>query len=172
LHRHFLCRLWRRQPFWLIGPRSNIAALDRSVSVVGMTETLLVALVDDDASVRKAVGRLLTVAGLRVESFASGEDFLSSLSVRVPDCLILDLHMPGLTGLDVVKQIVRTQLMLPIVIITAFDEAESKAQCLAAGACDYLQKPLDDQILLAAVAAAVRGGTVRNCSDANESTRG
>jgi CheY-like chemotaxis protein len=115
----------------------------------------MVAVVDDDASVRKAMGRLLTVAGLRVEAFASGEDFLASLSVRVPDCLILDLHMPGLTGVDVLRQIVRTQLRLPIVIITAFDESESKAQCLAAGACAYLQKPLDDRVLLDAVYTAV-----------------
>jgi CheY-like chemotaxis protein len=69
--------------------------------------------------------------------------------------------MPGLTGLEVLKQIVCKQLMLPIVVITAFDEAESKAQCLAAGASAYLQKPLDDQILLAAVTAAVCGGAVR-----------
>jgi FixJ family two-component response regulator len=121
-----------------------------------MAETLLVAVVDDDASVRKAIRRLLVATELQVETFASGEEFLRSLCAHTPDCLILDLHMPGLTGLDVLRQITRIGLHLPVVVITAYDETESRSQCLSAGAAAYLHKPLDDLVLLDAVAAAVR----------------
>ena len=134
-----------------------------------MAETLLVAVVDDDASVRKAIRRLLVASDLQVETFASGEEFLRSLCAHTPDCLILDLHMPGLSGLDVQKQLTRIGLRLPVVVITAYDETESRAQCLSAGAAAYLHKPLDDQVLLDAVAAAVRRTPEReNRGDASE----
>jgi FixJ family two-component response regulator len=120
-----------------------------------MTETLLVAVVDDDASVRTAIRRLLIASNLHVETFASGEEFLRSLCAHTPDCLILDLHMPGLTGLDIQRQITRLGVHLPVVVITAYDDSESHAQCLAAGAAAYLHKPLDDRVLLDAVTAAV-----------------
>jgi FixJ family two-component response regulator len=132
-----------------------------------MAKSLLVAVVDDDASVRKAIRRLLIAANLQVEVFASGEDFLRSLSAHSPDCLVLDLHMPGMSGLDVQKQIARFGSHLPVVVITAYDEAESRAQCLAAGAAAYLPKPLDGQLLLDAVAAAVRHPSL---SDNNHNT--
>jgi FixJ family two-component response regulator len=122
---------------------------------LGMGGPLLVAVVDDDASVRKAIRRLLVASKLCVETFASGEEFLKSLASHSPDCLILDLHMPGLSGLDIQRHIARTSVNLPIVIITAHDESEARAKCLSAGAAAYLQKPIDDQVLLAAVAAAV-----------------
>src|SRR5262245_45854568 len=132
----------------------------------------LVAVVDDDASVRKAIRRLLIASKLSVEVFSSGEEFLASLSSKLPDCLVLDLHMPGLTGLDVQRQILRAGLNLPVVIITAFDEEETQAQCLSAGAAAYLQKPLDDQILLDAVAEAVRRYSGRKkLNDADESDK-
>jgi FixJ family two-component response regulator len=121
-----------------------------------MGGSLLVAVVDDDASVRKAIRRLLVASKLRVETFASGEEFLKSLASHSPDCLVLDLHMPGLSGLDVQRRIAHTGVNLPIVVITAHDEGEARTKCLSAGAAAYLQKPIDDQVLLDAVAAAVR----------------
>ena len=121
-----------------------------------MTRSLLVAVVDDEASVRKAIHRLLVASSVRVEVFSSGEEFLASLADHAPDCVILDLHMPGITGLDVQKQLIRAGMRLPIVVVTAYDEPETREQCLAAGAAAYLQKPLDDQVLLNAVAVAVR----------------
>jgi FixJ family two-component response regulator len=128
----------------------------------------VVAVVDDDASVRKAIRRLLIASDCSVETFASGEEFLASLSKHSPDCLILDLHMPGLTGLDVQRQISHAGLNLPIVVITAFDEEESRAQCLSAGATAYLQKPLDARVLLNAIESAVRRCSSReDRSDAN-----
>lgn len=81
------------------------------------------------------------------------------LPARRPDCLVLDLHMPGLSGLEVQRELARRGETVPIVVITAFDEHESRAQCLAAGAAAYLLKPFDDQALLDAIGRAVRGSS-------------
>src|SRR5262245_33282955 len=121
-----------------------------------MSRSFLVALIDDEASVRKAIGRLLTAAGLTVEAFGSGQEFLDSLARRQPDCVVLDLHMPGLTGLAVQQELARAGVEAPVVIITAFDEPESRVQCLAAGAAAYLLKPLDEGTLLDAIGSCAR----------------
>jgi FixJ family two-component response regulator len=120
-----------------------------------MSRALRVAVVDDEASVRKALGRLLAASKLAVETFASGQEFLDSLPDHMPDCLILDLYMPGLTGLAVQRELAGAGLRLPTVIITAYDEPELRGQCLAAGAAVYLLKPFDDQTLLEAIEKAV-----------------
>jgi FixJ family two-component response regulator len=83
--------------------------------------------------------------------FASGREFLDSLRERVPACVVLDLHMPGLTGLDVTRELQSAAERVPAIIITAHDEAGSRARCLSAGAAGYLRKPFDDQALLDAV---------------------
>src|SRR5262245_19007606 len=120
-----------------------------------MSPTVRVAVVDDEATVRKALRRLLAASGLAVETFASGQEFLDSLARQKPDCVILDLHMPGLTGLGVQRELARTGVRLPPVIITAYDDAEWRVQCLDAGAAHYLLKPLDGRTLLDAIATAV-----------------
>ena len=91
-----------------------------------------------------------------VETFASGRDFLDSLAKHRPDCVVLDLHMPGLTGRDVQQQLVQTQPALPVIIITGKDEPGVRESLLATGASAYLLKPLNDLILLAAVTSAAR----------------
>lgn len=115
----------------------------------------VVAVVDDEEPVRKALWRLLRAAGFAAETFASGRDFLDSLPARRPDCLILDLQMPGLTGLEVLRELARAGERLPAVVVTAHDEPQSQAQCLSAGAAAYLCKPLEARVLLDAIAAAV-----------------
>ena len=119
-------------------------------------ETLLqtklrISVVDDDESVRKALGRLLSSLDYQAETFDSGRAFLDSLADRCPDFLVLDLHMPGLSGLDVLQQLTRTPVPVRVIVITAYDEPETQAQCLAAGALAYLRKPLDEQVLLGAI---------------------
>ena len=119
-------------------------------------ETLLqtklrVSVVDDDESVRKALGRLLSSLDYQAETFDSGRAFLDSLADRCPDFLVLDLHMPGLSGLDVLQQLTRTPVPVRVIVITAYDEPETQTQCLAAGALAYLRKPLDEQVLLGAI---------------------
>ncbi len=114
-------------------------------------DKLLISVVDDDESVRKALGRLLSSLDYQAETFDSGQAFLDSLADRWPDFVVLDLHMPGLSGLDVLQQLTRTPAPVPVIVITAHDEPETQAQCLAAGALAYLRKPLDEQVLLAAI---------------------
>ena len=113
-----------------------------------------IAVVDDEAAVRKALQRLLSSSGIEAQIFDSGRAFIDSLARRRPDCLILDLHMPEMSGLDVLNEITRRGAMLPTVILTAHDEPGAQAQCLAAGAKTYLCKPLDEKTLLTAIANA------------------
>ena len=118
---------------------------------------MLVAILDDEAAVRIALGRLFQSADFQIEIFASGQEFLDSLSLRTPDCLVLDLHLPGLTGLDVLHAITARNVRLPAVMITGHDMPGMKERALASGASAYLLKPLDDLILIDAVLASVRG---------------
>jgi FixJ family two-component response regulator len=122
---------------------------------------LRVAVIDDDASVRKALKRLLRAANLDADVFASGRQFLESLPSGCPDCLVLDLHMPDMNGLEVQRHLAREGLQVPIVVITGHDEPQAQAQCMSASAAAYLRKPLDDEALLEAIhrAAGARRST-------------
>jgi FixJ family two-component response regulator len=119
----------------------------------------LIAIVDDEESVRRALQRLMLSAGFDVHSFATGADFLDSLRDKAPDCVVLDLHMPRVSGFDVQLRLAAEQRHIPIVAITGHDTPESKARAIAAGAAAYLRKPVDDQVLLEAVANAISGKT-------------
>ena len=115
-----------------------------------------VAIVDDEEGIRKALGRLLRASGLDAESYANGQEFLSAAAERRPDCVVLDLHMPGMSGLQVLRKLKAEGMRLSIVVITAHDEPETREQCIDAGACAYLRKPLEDRLLLNAISAAMR----------------
>ena len=118
----------------------------------------LVAIVDDEESIRKSLRRLLMAADLDAVVYPSGQEFLDALRGRHPDCLILDLQMPGLTGLEIQRALTAAGVQFPTIIITAHDEPETRARCLAAGAAAYLCKPLHDEMLLEAI-ASVTGRT-------------
>ena len=115
-----------------------------------------IAIVDDEEPVRKALKRLLRAAGLEAETYASGKEFLEGTTLRRPDCVVLDLHMPGMSGLQVLRHLRESQAPLPAVVITAYDEPATRDACLAAGAAAYLRKPLDERLLLNAISATVR----------------
>jgi FixJ family two-component response regulator len=115
----------------------------------------LIAVVDDDASVRKALGRLLTASSFEAVTFGSGRAFLDSLPDSRPDCVVLDLQMPELTGLDVLAALARAGLELRVVMITGHDNPESRARCLDAGVMACLSKPLEEMAFLRAVTDAV-----------------
>ena len=117
-----------------------------------------VAIVDDEEPVRKALRRLLRASGLQAESYASGQEFLDAAAQRPPDCVVLDLHMPRMSGLQTLRKLQASMSKLPIVIITAHDEPATREQCLAAGAAAYLRKPLDERLLLNAISAALSLG--------------
>ena len=112
----------------------------------------LVAVVDDEESIRKSLRRLLMAADLDALVYASGQEFLDALRERQPDCLVLDLQMPGLTGLEVQRTLMAAGVRFPTIIITAHDEPEARARCMAAGVAAYLCKPLHDEMLLDAIA--------------------
>jgi FixJ family two-component response regulator len=113
-----------------------------------------VALVDDDESVRKAVGRLLRVARIEVDAYASGRDFLNALADHQPDCVVLDMYMPAMSGLDVQADLAAHHPGLPVVFITAHDDTAAEQRALDAGAVAFLHKPFSEQQLLAAIATA------------------
>jgi len=115
----------------------------------------LVAVVDDEESIRKSLRRLFMAADLDAAVFGSGQEFLDSLRGRQPDCLVLDLQMPGLTGLEVQRVLAGSGARFPTIIITAHDEPEARTRCLAAGVAAYLCKPLHDEMLLDAIAGVM-----------------
>jgi FixJ family two-component response regulator len=111
----------------------------------------VIAVVDDEESVRKAVVRVLQAAGFAARAFASGAEFLESWHFDRPDCLVLDLQMPGLSGTEVQRSLKTAGASFPIVIITAYDSPSLRDECLSAGAIEYLCKPLDIHALVGAV---------------------
>jgi FixJ family two-component response regulator len=115
----------------------------------------VVAVVDDEESVRKALSRLMGTAGYEVRTFESGDAFLARAEQGPPDCLVLDLHMPGVNGFEVQARLARTDPAMPVVVITGHDIPEAGERVLAAGASAYLRKPVDGQVLLDAVASAI-----------------
>jgi FixJ family two-component response regulator len=115
----------------------------------------IIAVVDDESPVRTMLGRLLRLANYQVGAFASGEEFLASLATRTPACAILDMHMPGLSGLDVQAQLRATQVLIPVVLITASDEPALDRSAREAGAVCLLRKPFSSDELLAAVGGAL-----------------
>lgn len=118
----------------------------------------LIAVVDDEAPVRTMLGRVLRLADYRVSAFASGEEFLASLPGELPACVILDVHMPGLSGLDVQARLRAAELDVPVVFITASDDAALDHLAHRAGAVCMLRKPFSSKQLIEAIAAALRSG--------------
>src|SRR3984885_15936116 len=90
-------------------------------------------IVDDDASIRRAARRLIKSFGLAVETFASADDFLASGRIAATGCLVLDVHMPGLSGLELQSRLIRSEYHIPIIFITAFADEATRARALAAG---------------------------------------
>jgi FixJ family two-component response regulator len=113
--------------------------------------TSLVYVVDDDESVRRALRRLLYSWGLRARTFASAAEFLDSGSREEDACLIADIRMPGLGGLDLQRELRAKGSTIPVIFITAFDTAETRERARALGAAGYFRKPVDDQALLDAI---------------------
>jgi FixJ family two-component response regulator len=117
----------------------------------------LLAVVDDDADVRVALTRLVSSAGFAVETFASGAEFLRSIEDHEPDCLVLDLHMPEMSGFDVQCALARAHPGIPVVAITGHHTPESHARAIQLGAKGYLRKPVNDDVLLEAIEVAMGG---------------
>jgi FixJ family two-component response regulator len=118
-------------------------------------EERIVAVVDDELPVRTMLGRVLRLANYRVTTFASGEAFLASLTTQLPACAIFDIHMPGLSGLEVQSHLLAAEIPIPVVFITASDDVALDRLARDAGAACVLRKPFSSAALLEAVAAAI-----------------
>jgi FixJ family two-component response regulator len=116
----------------------------------------LVAVVDDDQSIQSALKDLLESVGLLSESFGSAEEFLASDQLNQAACLVLDIRMPGMSGLDL-QALLKTQgRHIPIIFITARGDTQTKTRAMKAGALEFLSKPFNDDVLLERVRAALR----------------
>ena len=129
--------------------------------VNGSRATRYVAVVDDDRSVGIALCRLLRAAGIEAKAFESAASFLDSMQDRPPDCVVLDVQMPGMNGLELQQRLKDIAVSLPVIMITGRDEASIHAICMAMGASSYLRKPLNDDDLLDAVERAIAGRSTR-----------
>lgn len=114
-----------------------------------------IAIVDDEAPVRVALGRLLRLADYEVETFGSGEEFLASLDMRCPSCAILDVHLPGLSGLEVQARLRTAHFQIPVVFITASDDRALEDAARGSGGVRLLRKPFSSDQLLEAVGIAL-----------------
>jgi FixJ family two-component response regulator len=111
--------------------------------------------VDDDDSVRKALQRLIKSVGMKVETFETAKDFLSRPQYEGPSCLVLDIRMPGLSGLDLQEELTKADLTLPIIFITGHGTIPMSVRAMKAGAIDFLEKPFEDQALLDLIQHAI-----------------
>ena len=118
-------------------------------------ETRLVSIVDDDESLRRSVKNLLTSVGFQVETFASAEAFLQSAHRADTRCVVLDLRMPGMSGLDLLSLLAACGSPIPVVILTAHSDDEARRRMLQAGAVAFLGKPFHGEALLGAVRRAL-----------------
>jgi FixJ family two-component response regulator len=120
-----------------------------------MAEDLVVSIVDDDVSVRRSTRRLLRSSGLRAEAFSSAEEFLDSEWAEQTACLILDLRMPGMNGLELQRRLVQTGNPVPVIFLSAHASEEDERSALQAGAVQFLRKPISKEALLSAIRAVL-----------------
>jgi FixJ family two-component response regulator len=118
--------------------------------------TPIVFIIDDDRGMRQAIQDLVESVGLRAESFATGKEFLSSKATNGPSCLVLDVRLPQMSGLDFQRQLADTGMQIPIIFITAHGDIPMSVRALKSGAVEFLTKPFRDQDLLDAIQQALQ----------------
>src|SRR5712675_1098318 len=122
--------------------------------------TAIVFVVDDDVSVRESLELLISCAGWQPETFASAQEFLVRPRIPVPSCLVLDVSLPGLNGLDLQKRVAAERTEMPIIFITGHGDVPMTVQAMKAGAVEFLTKPFSDDVLLEAIRHAVERSRV------------
>ena len=115
-----------------------------------------IAVVDDDAPVRKALKRLLETCSYEVQTFEAASELIAALPHGIPECIVVDLQMPNMTGLELQHHLARSGIKIPTIVITAHDEPGTRERCVAAGAAAYLLKPLSKAVLIAAINTATK----------------
>lgn len=126
----------------------------------------IVFVVDDDPSVRRSIKRLVESVGLRVELFASAPEFMSSNLPEVASCLVLDIRLPGISGLDFQRQLAEASIHIPIIFITGHGDIPMSVRAMKAGAVEFLTKPFRDQDLLDAIQLALERDRARRQQEA------
>jgi len=129
------------------------------------TKEPLVSIVDDDVSVRRSTRRLLRCCGLRAEVFSSAEDFLESGLAGETTCLLLDVRMPKMDGLELQRQLGETRQLIPIIFLSARASEEEERRALRAGAANFLRKPVSKEALLRAISAVLDIPVNYQCKD-------
>lgn len=129
-----------------------------------MTAPPLIHVVDDDDSLRGAMQRLLMAAGYRVRAYASAGEFLLDPPDEAPGCLLLDLHMPGPSGLDLQQALARHGIRLPVIFLTGHGDLATGVRAMKAGAVDFLTKPVEREPLLAAITRALEADAALRAS--------
>jgi FixJ family two-component response regulator len=122
---------------------------------VTSAEQPLVLVVDDDRAVRKAIGSLVAAVGFQVETFGTAQEFLRRPRPDAPACVILDVRLPGLSGLDLQRELIKTGTLIPIIFITGHGDVPTSVRAMKAGAVEFLTKPFRDQQLLDAIRGAI-----------------
>ena len=123
-------------------------------------------IIDDDRGMRQAIQDLVESVGLRAESFASGQEFLSSQRAQAPSCLVLDVRLPQMSGLDFQRQLAETGVQIPIIFITAHGDIPMSVRALKSGAVEFLTKPFRDQDLLDAIQQALQRDSAARAQEA------
>jgi len=126
----------------------------------------MVFVVDDDPSVRRAIKRLVESMGLQVEMFGSGQEFLQANRPDVPSCLVLDIRLPGISGLDFQQELAKANVHIPIIFVTAHGDVPMTVRAMKAGAVTFLTKPFRDQDLLDAIQLGLEKDRVRRQREA------
>ena len=119
------------------------------------TQPLIVAVVEDDASVRRSLERLLTASGFTTESHASAEAFLEAKADQRPGCLVLDIQLPGMSGIDLRRRLTASGSQVAVIFITALEDDGLEREALKAGCLAYLRKPFSGKLLIEAVEKAL-----------------
>ena len=125
----------------------------------------MVFVVDDDPSVRRGLKRLIGCVGLQVELFGSGQEFLASEHPNVPSCLVLDIRLPGISGLALQRRLAESDVQIPIIFITSHRDVAMTVRAMKAGAVEFLTKPFHDQDLLDAIHLAIEKDRARRQQD-------
>ncbi len=135
-------------------------AVERESESSSAHATPVVFIVDDDVSVRESLEAMTRFAGLRAETFASAQDFLERPRTMVPNCLVLDVRLPDLSGLELQNRIASERTDMPIIFITGYGDVPMTVRAMKAGAIEFLTKPFDDEVLLDAIRQAIERSRV------------
>ena len=129
--------------------------LSHEIEEADLPAKTLISIIDDDEDFREALQGLMTSMGFRVEAFSSALDFLARTNIRDTSCLIVDVHMPRMTGIELHRRLVESGYAIPTILITAYPDESVRVRAMADGVIGYLTKPCDSEELLACVSSAL-----------------